>query len=70
MKSAFSKRYSLSGNNPAEEFFQKFHIELDPSLTPKYINLGRIGSFSNLSSSVPYDKTPIGNFVKGQGFNG
>jgi len=53
--------------NPAEEFFHNYHIELDPSLTPKYINMARIASSTTIIPS--YDKTPITNLLKAPGFS-
>lgn len=51
--------------NPAEEFFHNYHIEIDPSLTPRYINMARIASSTTIIPPGGYDKTPINAFIKG-----
>ncbi|EDK31576.2 WD domain, G-beta repeat protein (macronuclear) [Tetrahymena thermophila SB210] len=60
--------YSYPYRNPAEEFLNYYHLEMDPSLTPK-LNMARVVSQTAIPSGS-YDKTPISNLLRGPNFNG
>ncbi|KAL4507245.1 hypothetical protein ABPG72_002038 [Tetrahymena utriculariae] len=65
---SYSRAYSYSYRNPAEEFLNYYHLEMDPSLTPK-LNMARVVSQTAIPSGT-YDKTPIGNLLRCPNFNG
>ncbi|KAL4460303.1 hypothetical protein ABPG74_000054 [Tetrahymena malaccensis] len=65
---SYSRAYSYSYRNPAEEFLNYYHLEMDPSLTPK-LNMARVVSQTTIPSNS-YDKTPISNLLRGPNFNG